>query len=311
MLAKLVRFLCFLDDLAEVLVFHVLFSRKNWKKTVGVALLAGLLMVQGSWAPRRKPVRPVAPPAMTALQLSDAGYDLLLKGHHRDAILRLEAAVAQEPGNPVFQQRLGLAYLETSKNELAKDALERSWRLKHSRTTLFYLGCAYQSLKLHDIAIGVFNQVKSASTKETPMVEAPLGYEAVAQAKIGECYYRQGNYDRAIEVLTRNIAEYPNYPHSYFYLGIAQWDRGNPDLGVEQMFKVIELYPEESSAYYNVACYYAIKGIPDLALVWLEKALDHGFVQFAHMRSDHDLDSIRNLPAYKKLIAKHALRSRE
>ena len=32
MLGKITRFLVFLDDLAEVLVLHVLLSRKNWKE---------------------------------------------------------------------------------------------------------------------------------------------------------------------------------------------------------------------------------------------------------------------------------------
>ena len=49
MLGKIVRFLMLLDDLAEVLVFHVLFSKANWKKTIGACLLASLLLVQGSW----------------------------------------------------------------------------------------------------------------------------------------------------------------------------------------------------------------------------------------------------------------------
>lgn len=310
MLGKIVRFLCYLDDLAEVLVFHVLFSKANWKKAViGAAALVGLVLSQLTWAPQPHAKTPRTKAAkavqtVSAKELSERGYELLLKGRTKAAVASMEAAVAMEPGNPLFQQRLGLGYLETGKNELAKDALDRSWRLHHSRTTLFYLGCAYQSLKMHDVAIGMFNQVKSTSLKDVSMPESALAYEPVAQAKIGECYVRQGQFDRAIEVLNRNVADYPNYPHSYFYLGIAHWDRGNPDLGVEQMFKVIELYPEESAAYYNVACYYAIKGIPDLAMVWLEKALKNGFSQFSHMRTDKDMDSLRNLPAYKSLVSK-------
>lgn len=308
MLSKLVRFLCWLDDLAEVLVYHVLFSKKNWKKTVGVALVLGLLMMQGSNAPR-KPKKALSAPVLSAQELADRGYEALMRGNHQKAVALLTQATTREPYHWLYQQRLGLALLEVKSNEAAKDALERSWRARHSRTTLFYLGCAYQNLKMNEVAIGYFNQAKTAFTKDTALVEGPMGYEAVANAKIGECYVKMGQFDRAIEILNRNIADYPNYPHSYFYLGIAQWDRGNPDLGVEQMFKVIALNPEEASAYYNVACYYAIKGIPDLSLVWMEKALDHGFAQWSHMKTDPDLDSIRDLPAYKKLVAKYQKKS--
>lgn len=307
MFGKLKRFLCFLDDLAEVLVFHVFFSKANWKKTTGLILLASLALTQGTWLKPARPARPATRPvvAVSAEALARTGYDALLKGKTREAIRNLSLAVARDPGKPLYLQRLGLAYLEANQNEQARNALERSFSLSRSRTTLFYLGCVYQNLKLNEVAIGLFNQVKSAGSKEARMVEGALGYEPVAEAKIGECYLRQGEHGRAIESLSRTVAQYPNYPHSYFYLGVAYWDQGNPDLGVEQFFKVIELYPQESAAYYNVACYYSIKGIPDLALVWLEKAFRAGFAQMKHMRTDHDLDNIRGLPQYETLVAKY------
>ena len=310
MLRKLKRFLCFVDDLAEVLVFHVLFSRANWKKTTVALLMCALAFTRMA---HKAPV-PHTPPRTTPVAVTTAntaadhaarGYDALLKGRVNEAIRLLEMAVAGAPANALYAQRLGLAYLEAGRNTQAQWTLEGAYRLSPSRTTLFYLGCVYQNLKLPDVAIGFFNQVKAAPAGDTSLAEPAAGYEAAAEAKIGECYIKKGDYDRAIEVLTRTTLLYPNYPHAYFYLGVAHWEKGDPDLGVEQFFKVIELYPQESAAYYNVACYYSLKGIPDLALVWLEKALHAGFKQFTHMRSDHDLDNIRSLPAYNALVAKY------
>jgi tetratricopeptide (TPR) repeat protein len=301
MFGKLKRFLCFLDDLAEVLVFHVLFSKRNWKKTAAALLLLGLAISQGAWI--RENTTALVTPADT---YATRGYESLLKGKNQDAIANLEAAVTREPGRALYQQRLGLAYLESGQNERALAALQAAYRIAPSRTTLFYLGCVYQNLKLNEVAIGLFNQVRSSGAQEASLSESALGYEPVAEAKIGECYIKKGELDRAIDSLNRTIAMYPNYPHSYFYLGVAHWEKGNPDLGVEQFFKVIELYPQESAAYYNVACYYSIKGIPDLALVWLEKAFKAGFSQFKHMKSDSDLDNIRQLPKYKSLFATYS-----
>lgn len=300
MLAKLVKFLKFADDLAEVLVFHVFFSKANWKKTTAVLIVAGLALSTISFGPVAKTV--VAP---TAAEDAARGYQLLVKGKADEAVRLLQRAVAKDSTRALYHQRLGLAYLEAGKNEPALTSLQTAYRLSPSRTTLFYMGCVYQSMKLNDVAIGVFNQVKATSSREALARESASGYEPVAEAKIGECYIKKGELDRAIESLSRTIALYPNYPHSYFYLGVAYWDKGNPDLGVEQFFKVIELYPGESAAYYNVACYYAIKGIPDLALTWLEKALRAGFVQFKHMETDEDMDSIRNLPEYRRLVTKY------
>ena len=308
MFAKLKRFLCFVDDLAEVLVFHVLFSRANWKKTTVALLVAALAfsrMAHKAPVPHAKPV--YTPPAITVTAADHAarGYDALVKGRLDEAIRYLEMAVAGAPANALYAQRLGLAYLEAGRHTQAQWTLEGAFRLSPSRTTLFYLGCVYQNMKLPDVAIGYFNQVKAPANAGATLTEGPSGFEAAAEAKIGECYIKKGEYDRAIEVLTRTTLLYPNYPHAYFYLGVAHWEKGDPDLGVEQFFRVIELYPQESAAYYNVACYYSIKGIPDLALVWLEKALKAGFHDFRHMASDHDLDNIRTLPAYTALLAKH------
>ena len=295
MFGKLKRFLVFLDDLAEVLVYHVLFSRKNWRKTTAALLVLAGLFYSGF----------ISHTSISTESYAQRGYESLLKGKNSEAARFLELAVAKDPTRAIYQQRLGLAYLELGQNERALRSLEASYRLSPSRTTLFYLGCVYQNMKLNEVAMGIFNQVKSSNRKEAPLAESAAGYEPVAEAKIGECYIRKGEYDRAIEVLNRTIALYPSYPHSYFYLGVAYWEKGNPDLGVEQFFKVIELYPQESAAYYNVSCYYSIKGIPDLALVWLEKAFKAGFGQFKHMETDHDMDNIRELPQYKNMVAKY------
>jgi tetratricopeptide (TPR) repeat protein len=295
MLGKITRFLVFLDDLAEVLVLHVLFSRKNWKKTTLALVTIAGLFYSGAWSSW----------TVSADSWAQRGYTALMKGDNANAIVAFEKAVEKAPDRALFHQRLGLAYLEDTNYERALKELQLAYKLCPSRTTLFYLGCTYQHMKLHDVAIGIFNQVRSCGSKEALLAEGSAGYEPVAEAKIGECYIKKGDLDRAIESLSRTIALYPNYPHAYFYLGVAHWEKGNPDLGVEQFFKVIELYPQESAAYYNVACYYSIKGIPDLALVWLEKAFKAGFNQFNHIRTDHDLDNIRDLVQFKELVGKY------
>jgi predicted esterase len=41
---------------------------------------------------------------------------------------------------------------------------------------------------------------------------------------------------------------------------------------------------------------------PDEALEWLEKSLDKGFNEFAHMERDGDLDNVRKHPGYAKMV---------
>jgi len=54
---------------------------------------------------------------------------------------------------------------------------------------------------------------------------------------------------------------------------------------------------------YNIACSYALLGDKQNALIWLEKALVAGFEDLADARKDADLQSLRDEPRFKKLVA--------
>jgi thiol-disulfide isomerase/thioredoxin len=57
-------------------------------------------------------------------------------------------------------------------------------------------------------------------------------------------------------------------------------------------------------AHYNMACARSLQGRHDEALGSLESAIDAGWADLDHMAKDTDLDNIRNLPGYAKLIEK-------
>ena len=61
------------------------------------------------------------------------------------------------------------------------------------------------------------------------------------------------------------------------------------------------------TAYYNLACNSAKAGDRAKAVEWLEKAIKAGFIDRAWIRKDGDLDSIREEPGYKKLLADDSL----
>lgn len=56
---------------------------------------------------------------------------------------------------------------------------------------------------------------------------------------------------------------------------------------------------------YNGACIHALTGNPTKALQYLEQSLIAGFDNFDHMYNDEDLDSLRQLPAFKALLIKY------
>jgi TolA-binding protein len=53
---------------------------------------------------------------------------------------------------------------------------------------------------------------------------------------------------------------------------------------------------------YNVACGYALAGQKEEALDWLETSVKAGFSKIDHLRTDTDLESLRNEKRYKRLL---------
>lgn len=70
--------------------------------------------------------------------------------------------------------------------------------------------------------------------------------------------------------------------------------------------ELLELSPDDATALYNTACGYSLLGAKPEALVFLERAVAAGFTDFAHIRTDGDLDPLRAEPGYLQLLSAEA-----
>ena len=68
--------------------------------------------------------------------------------------------------------------------------------------------------------------------------------------------------------------------------------------------KIIESHPDDPTALYNAACACAQSGDKPIALTYLRKAVEEGFIDFAHIAQDTDLESLREEATYRELFAK-------
>ncbi len=109
----------------------------------------------------------------------------------------------------------------------------------------------------------------------------------------------------AIESYQETIKINPDYVEAYYYLGILYSTIDQPDKAIKNFLKTIEINPEYIDAYYNIACVYSLQEDTNEALIWLEKSLKKGMVNWEHIASDTDLNNIRDLDKYKELIDKY------
>lgn len=67
--------------------------------------------------------------------------------------------------------------------------------------------------------------------------------------------------------------------------------------------RLVALLPRDSVAYYNLACSLALLGERSEAVVALRRSLECGYADLDFLKLDGDLDSLRDEPQYRALLA--------
>ena len=66
--------------------------------------------------------------------------------------------------------------------------------------------------------------------------------------------------------------------------------------------KLIALQPDNAANYYNVAVLYALQSNVTESLAWLNKAVARGYDNWDLIKTDKDLENIRNAEGYRELV---------
>lgn len=74
------------------------------------------------------------------------------------------------------------------------------------------------------------------------------------------------------------------------------------DTSIALFMKTAEMGYRPATSRYNVACGYAMKGDGANAVLWLQRAIDHGFDRWDLLRKDSDLDPIRSDPRFRAFL---------
>ncbi len=100
------------------------------------------------------------------------------------------------------------------------------------------------------------------------------------------------------------LDKYPTYVECLMYLGNAYTATGLYEKGLEADLKLEKLRPGDPLVHYNLACSYSLMGMLSESLGALEKAVDLGYDDLEHLKSDSDLDGVKDEDGYKVLIFK-------
>jgi tetratricopeptide (TPR) repeat protein len=77
---------------------------------------------------------------------------------------------------------------------------------------------------------------------------------------LGMVYFRQKNYDQAVEELQRVVAEAPDYPYAYTGLGQVKMVQQDYDAAIEYFQQAITILPSDNHVYYFLGLTLEAKG---------------------------------------------------
>jgi tetratricopeptide (TPR) repeat protein len=152
--------------------------------------------------------------------------------------------------------------------------------------------------------------LNQSSSDMTSSDETPVHRQAARRGKASpEWFGDLGQVEFDVDFYERILARHPNYIVVLRTLGGALSHKRLYARSLEVHRRLVALVPHDSVAHYNLACSLARRAATREAIAELGRAIEFGYDDFEHLEIDPDLNSLRKLPAYRKLMREHGHQS--
>lgn len=120
----------------------------------------------------------------------------------------------------------------------------------------------------------------------------------------GDIYMKHGKKELA-EADFKKVIEIEDTPEKYECIHYAYQGLGEYEKAIAAKDSIIAREDDHAGSYYDAACLYSRMKDKDNALKCLEKSLELGYIRFAHIERDFDMDFIRDTDEYNTLMQKY------
>ena len=140
--------------------------------------------------------------------------------------------------------------------------------------------------------------------------ETPVHRQAARRGEASpEWFGALGQVEFDVDFYERILARHPRYVVVLRALGDVLFHTGLSARSLEVHRRLVTLVPHDCVARYNLACILARQTATREAIEELGRAIEFGYDDFEHLETDPDLDSLRKLPAYRKLMRQYGIQS--
>jgi hypothetical protein len=129
----------------------------------------------------------------------------------------------------------------------------------------------------------------------------PTGDPAPARQALAHWFGRE--YAAAAKAYGEYVRSHPNDAVAHMRLGLSQAHAGDSAGASVSLERAVALGADTPVDLYNVACGYALLKQSDRALDWLERSVAAGFRDRRQIEADEDLESLRGLERFRKVVA--------
>jgi tetratricopeptide (TPR) repeat protein len=123
--------------------------------------------------------------------------------------------------------------------------------------------------------------------------------------QLGNLYYRKGDQRRAIQQYKKALQLNPKFVPAINNLALVTAANKEYYKALTILLDVLHYYPDDAETHYNIACMYSRLKREDESIEWLKKAIDKGYTNWESIKTDSDLNNIRDSIAYKELVKGH------
>jgi len=233
---------------------------------------------------------------LNAAEWFEKGYGLSISGNNADAIKAFSTAIELNPQFALAYRNRGIAHV------IATGILDNYSHALNDFDKAIELNPQYaDAYYSRGLVYGKFGNYQRALKDYTKAIELDPHY-ADAYNDRGVAYMMFGNYQQALKDYNKAIELNPQSAEAYDNRGAAHVILGNYQQSLMDYDKAIELNPRNVKAYYNIACIYSLKNDAAQSCKWLKSSIEKGYNDWKQIKSDRDLDFIRNFRCYKEII---------